>query len=232
MTLDLNTLETGQVATLENPQELLVLPDRVDVLCSGNWFTGEAYVHGLDPVTLAPLDTLRLGAHAGNLAAHPGGSVFSGDPWAWPLPGTYRYHGTSRQVSHDAESVFGPGGAYPALSGDELYTGGPEAVYRMDLAGTVLDTLAIGGDLAHFCLFEGRRTPELAITAAGGTLRLDWTPGNWPRWILWQQPFGPGPATVLAVCDSPGFTLPLGQAGPMARFFVTGTDLQAAEVPR
>jgi hypothetical protein len=110
LTLDLATLQAGQVTTLENPQELLVFGHRVDVLCTGNWFTGQAFVHGLDPVSLAPVDTLRLGAHAGSLAAHPGGGVFSGDLWAWPLPGTYRYEGITRQVSHDADSVFGPGG--------------------------------------------------------------------------------------------------------------------------
>lgn len=222
LTLDLNTLQTGEVPTLENPQDLLLLPDRVDVLCSGNWFTGEAFVHGLDPATLAPLDTLRLGAHAGSLAADGAGIVYSGDLWAFPVPGTYRYDGVSRQVSHAADSVFGPGGGYPAVSGQDLYTCGPAAVFRMDLAGTVLDTLDAGGDVAHFTTFTRPGVPVLEVAYGGGSLHFSWTTAGWSRWRLWRRPFGNDPATLVAVCDNPSFDLPLATGDTTGRFTVTG----------
>jgi hypothetical protein len=94
----------------------------------------------------------------------------------------------------------------------------------MDLAGTVLDTLAVGGDVAHFCLFRNTRAPQLQVALAGGSLHFQWDEAGWERWILWRRPFGTGAATVEAVCDTPAYSLPLAGAGPMARFFVTGTD--------
>lgn len=224
LTLDLGTLLTGEVPTLENPQDLLVLPERVDVLCSGNWFTGEALVHGLDPVTLAPVDTLRLGAHAGSLAADAAGIVYSGDLWAFPVPGTYRYDSQSRLVSHDADAVFGPGGGYPFVSGQDLYTCGPTSVFRMDFAGNVLDTLETGGDVAHFTGFTRPGVPVLQVAYGGNSLHFQWTPAGWTRWNLWRQPFGGGPATRVAVCDEPSFVLPLVPGDTTARFAVTGTD--------
>jgi hypothetical protein len=224
LTLDLGTLQTGEVPTLENPQELLVLPDRVDVICSGNWFTGEAFVHGLDPATLAPLDTLRLGAHAGSLAVDADGIVYSGDLWAFPVPGTYRYDSTSRLVSHDADAVFGPGGGYPFVSGQELYTCGPSSVFRMDLAGNVLDTLEAGGDVAHFTGFTRPGTPVLQVAYGGNSLHFHWTTAGWTRWTLWRHPFGSGPATPVAVCDEPSFSLPLVPGDTTGRFTVTGSD--------
>ena len=228
MVLDLASLALSDVPTLENPQDLLALPDRLDVLCSGNWFGGEAFVLGLDPLSLAPLDTLRLGGHAANLAWDGNHSVYSGDVWNFPQPGVYRYDSIGREVTHDDSNVLGPGGGYPVFGEQGLFTCGPTEIYRLSPAGEVLDSLAIGADVAHFCLWRSPGVPRLSVQFRGAGLHFSWTGEGWSRWKLWRQDIGNSAPVLLAECDTTAYFMPLGAGDTGARFTVSGFQRDSA----
>lgn len=103
-----------------NPQDLLSDGSgRIHVVCSGPFASedplGEGEVHVLDALTLAPLDTLRLGGNPSSLALDNNGVIYAAGYWG----GLMAYDASSLSVLHDATDPLIDGEGYMDIAFDE-----------------------------------------------------------------------------------------------------------------